>query len=220
MDGQQHTSAPRGGSKERTVKRRMTLPFFSAVLACSTYLVSATLSYARYPVPYSPLTHWLSDLGDRSANPDGAVYYNVGILTVAALLFIWFLGLSEWKVSTSRPQFSFLWIAQVSGALGALAVAMSAVFPIDMFQAHAFWSRAHYMMLAMGFGFSVAALACNPEFPRILLYVGTLASFSPLATLVAGDVYWMEWVSVGLFLLYVMSVGISSLRLTRRPPAN
>jgi hypothetical protein len=90
-------------------------------------------------------------------------------------------------------------------------VAMSAVFPIDMLQAHAFWSRAHYMMLAMGFGFSVAALACNPSFPRPLLYVGTLAAFSPLGTLIAGDVYWLEWVSVGLFLAYVSSVGVSSI---------
>jgi predicted Na+-dependent transporter len=67
-------------------------------------------------------------------------------------------------------------------------------------------------MLAMGFGFSVAALARNPSYPRPLLYVGTIAAFSPLATLFAGDVYWLEWVSVGFFLIYVTSVGVSSMR--------
>jgi hypothetical protein len=194
------------------MKPRSATAFRSAALACTVYVVSTALSYARYPLPYSPRTHWLSDLGNRTVNPSGAVYYNVGVLAVGALLLLWFVGLWGWRDGTSRPQLVFLLIAQVAGSLGALAVAMSALFPIDMLQAHAFWSHAHYMMLAMGFGFSVAALARNPRFPRPLLYVGTLASFSPLATWVAGDVYVLEWVSVGLFLLYVMAVGIASAR--------
>jgi len=194
------------------MKLRWDLAFYSATLASAVYLASAGLAYSQYPGGYSPSTNWLSDLGDRNVNIDGASYYNAGILIVAALLFLWFIGLSQWRVPANRPQPWFLLIAQVAGALGSLAVAMSAVFPIDLFQAHAFWSRAHYMMLAMGFGFSVAALACNPSYPRPLLYVGTIAAFSPLATLLAGDVYWLEWVSVGFFLIYVTSVGVSSMR--------
>lgn len=194
------------------MKPRSALIFFSAILACGVYLLSAVLAYGRYPLPYSPLSNWLSDLGDRSVNIVGAIYYNVGIIIVAVLLLGWFLGLTAWRDKTRKLQPWLLRIAQVAGGLGALAVAMSAVFPIDLFQLHAFWSKAHYMMLAMGFGFSVAALAQNRRFPRLLLYIGTLAAFSPLATLIAGNVYWMEWVSVGLFLLYVMSVGVSSAR--------
>lgn len=204
------------------MKPRMTLAFFAAILACAVYLASAVLAYSRYPLRYSPLTHWLSDLGNRDVNAAGAAYYNAGILVVAALLLLWFIGLRQWRVPPNRLQPWLLLVAQSAGALGALAVAMSAVFPIDMLQAHAFWSRAHYMMLAMGFGFSVAALACNPRFPRPLLYIGTLAAFSPLATLIAGDVYWLEWVSVGLFLAYVGSVGVSSVgprEAAGRPPA-
>jgi hypothetical protein len=86
---------------------------------------------------------------------------------------------------------------------------MSLLVPIDMLAQHAFWSRVHYMMLAMGFGFSVAVLAVHPDFPRPLLHLGTLAAFSPLATWIAGDTYWLEWISVGLFLACVLLVDLA-----------
>jgi hypothetical membrane protein len=196
--------------------RRHALSSFSAVLACLIYVVCAALAYARYPLPYSPSANWLSDLGNRAINVQGAPFYNVGIVITGLLLIVWFLALSHWRVDSSRPQRWLLLLAQLAGALGGISVTMSAVYPIDMFQQHAFWSRAHYMTLAMGFGFSVAAVRYHPRFPRLLLYLGTLAAVSPLASLLLGDVYWLEWVAVGLFLAYVLSVGISSWA-TRRP---
>lgn len=191
------------------MRHRWDLTCIAGVLACIVYLVSAGLAYSRYPLAFSPSTHWLSDLGDRAVSVVGAPYYNAGILITGPLVFLWFVGLSRWRVPGNRRQRWYLLISQAAGALGALAILMSAIFPIDMLAQHAFWSRVHYMMLAMGFGFSVAALAVHPTFPRPLLYLGTLAAFSPLATWIAGDTYWLEWISVGLFLAYVLSVGLA-----------
>lgn len=191
------------------MRHRWDLTCISGVLACIVYPVSAGLAYSRYPLAFSPSTHWLSDLGDRAVSAGGAPYYNAGILITGPLVFLWFVGLSQWRVPGNLRQRWYLLISQAAGALGALAILMSAVFPIDMLAQHAFWSRVHYMMLAMGFGFSVAALAVHPNFPRPLLYLGTLAAFSPLATWIAGDTYWLEWISVGLFLAYVLLVGLA-----------
>ena len=201
------------------MKRRCPLVCVSAVLACGLYLACAALAYTRYPLPFSPAAHWLSDLGDRRINPQGAPFYNVGIIALGFILFLWFMGLAHWRVEANRPQRWLLGVAQAAGTLGSISVSMSGVFPIDLLQQHAFWSRAHYMMLAMGFGFSVTALAHHPRFPRPLLYLGTLAAFSPLATLLGGEVYWLEWLSVGLFLVYVLLVGMASRAVTPKAPS-
>ena len=188
---------------------RYSVSYVSAILACVSYLAFTTLAYIRYPSPYSPGANWLSDLGNETVNVLGARFYNAGVIATASFLLVWFLGLSEWRVQGPSLQKWFLLVATMAGTVGVLGLIMSAVYPISMYQQHSFWSHVHFMALAMGFGFSVAALRYYPRFPRPLLYLGTFAAVLPLFGLAFGSVYWLEWVSVGMFLAYVLSVGFS-----------
>jgi hypothetical membrane protein len=129
---------------------RYPICYVSAILASASYLVFSTLAYIGYPPPYSPGANWLSDLGDQTVNAVGARFYNAGIIATGLFLLAWFLGLSQWRIEASSPQKGFLLAARVAGTAGALSLMMSAVYPINRFQQHAFWSHAHFMLLAMG----------------------------------------------------------------------
>jgi hypothetical membrane protein len=189
---------------------RYPISYVSAILASTSYLVFSGLAYIQYPPPYSPSANWLSDLGDQTVNVLGARFYNTGIILTASFLIVWFLGLSQWRIQSPSPQNWLLLITKIAGTMGCLSLIMSAVYPINLYQQHSFWSRAHFMMVAMGFGFSVASLRYHPRFPRLLLYLGTTAAVSPLFALAFGNLYFLEWVTVGLFLAYVLSVGFST----------
>jgi hypothetical membrane protein len=189
---------------------RYPISYASAILTGISYIVLSTLAYLRFPPPFSPSEHWLSDLGSQTLNPHGAGFYNTGVIVTASFMLIWFLGLSHWRIPGPSPQKWLLSVAQIAGMAGELALIMSAVYPINMLQQHSFWSHAHFMLLAMGIGFSVASLRYHPRFPRPLLYLGTAAAVSPFFVLAFDSVYILEWATVGLFLAYVLSVGLTT----------
>jgi hypothetical membrane protein len=189
---------------------RYPINFVSAILTGIAYLFFSTLAYIQFPPPFSPSDYWLSDLGSQTLNPLGAWFYNTGVIITASFMLVWFLGLSQWRISGPSAQKWLLSVAQIAGLAGELALIMSAIYPINMYQQHSFWSHAHFMMLAMGIGFSVASLRYHPRFPRPLLYLGTAAAVSPFFVLAFDSLYILEWVAVSLFLAYVLAVGFST----------
>ena len=50
----------------------------TALVAVSLYILFTAISFFYYPTAYSPLTNWLSDLGNPLQNPSGAIYYKIG----------------------------------------------------------------------------------------------------------------------------------------------
>lgn len=48
--------------------------------------------------------NWLSDLGDRSLNPDGAVFYRLGCAFAGVLMAALFLSLTPWRLEAKRRQ--------------------------------------------------------------------------------------------------------------------
>ncbi len=97
------------------MKRPYSLSFAASLLATVSYLTCALVAFSRYPLPYSPLNNWLSDLGNVDVNPAGALFYNIGIVTTGLLLVLFFLGLSVWKMSTNRIQQLMLHLTQGFG---------------------------------------------------------------------------------------------------------
>lgn len=197
------------------MKLRMPINFVSAILGAIIYLAFATLAYINYPLPLSPWRNWLSDLGDQIVNPHGAIFYNTGIMLTALCLGIWFTaGLSQWRLKDNTAHQRLLLISRTAGILAAFALVMSAIYPINLPQVHSFWSKMHFIMFGVGFGFSVAALRYHPRFSNAILFVGVGASVLPLLMFVF-DKFWLEWVAVGLFIFYILSVGKASLTFSR-----
>lgn len=192
----------------------------SSVLLVLSYVTFTLLAFARYPARFSPLTNWLSDLGSKDLNPSAALYYNVGIVVSGLFLATFFLGFSAVRLARNKVQNLMVLFAQIAGLFGALAMVMSAVFPINLPAAHSFWSAALYIAIGTAFVFSVAALRYHRQCPRRLLVLGILATLTDMvASIFFGSVEALEWVIVALFLCYILLAGLETRRLSSDRPA-
>ncbi len=197
--------------------RRITFPicFWFGILSVVTYLTFSILAYLRYPLPFSPANNWLSDLGNQANSPGGACLYNAGVILTALFLSAWFAGLSQWRLPSNIANRRLLVVSQALGILSSTSLILSALNPINLPTAHAFWSQLHYLGSGIAFAFSVTALRYHPCASAPILGLGICASLMPFLMLTFGQgmLHWMEWVAVSLFILYILSVGHVSLRL-------
>jgi hypothetical protein len=184
------------------MKRHLSLSFVG-LCAIVCYLVFALLAFAHYSLPYSPLNNWLSDLGNPDLNPSGALFYNIGIVATAVALLPFFLGLSRWKMANNRRQRLMLFLTQGFGILGAFAMAMSGLYPINFLALHGFFSACLYILLGTAFAFSVAALRYHATYPRWLLVVGASTALVDMLYGVLHTVTVLEWVTTALLLCYL-----------------
>lgn len=195
------------------MKKQLSLSFVSSMCAIVCYLVLALLAFAHYPLPYSPLKNWLSDLGNPDLNPAGALFYNIGIVAMAVLLPLFFLGLSRWKLEDNRAQRLILLVTQGFGILGAFAMLMSGLYPISSPVLHGFFSICLYILLGTAFAFSVAALRYHAACPRWLLIVFAFTALVDMLSGVFHTVMVLEWVTVVLLLCSLGLLGGQTNRL-------
>jgi hypothetical protein len=146
-------------------------------------------------------------------NPGGAIFYNLGLVLTAVLLAVFFVGLASLKIANRRAQNLMLLMTQAFGLLGALAMLMSALYPISQPQLHSFWSAGLYILLGTAFAFSVAALRYHPRCPRWLLGLGVLTALMAILMGIFQTVRWLGWVTVASFLGYALLLGVETRRL-------
>ncbi len=198
------------------MKKVRHLSFITSILVVVFYLTFTILAYKQYSLPYSPVRNWLSDLGSTNLNPNGAGLYNIGIISTALFLILFFLGLYIWKCENNKIQNVMLLLTQGFGVLGSMCMIISAIYPIDLFGVHSFWSTSLYILLSTAFAFSVAAFRYYPKFPKWLLILGLSTTFMVILTSFMKTVFLLEWITVVLFLGYVFLVGIETRRMLSR----
>jgi hypothetical membrane protein len=204
------------------MKKHLSLSFVTGLCAIVCYLACALLAFAHYPLPYSPLNNWLSDLGNPNLNPAGSLFYNTGIVATAVVLPLFFLGLSRWKMATNRTQRLLLYLTQGFGILGAIAMLLSGLYPISSPALHGFFSICLYILLGTAFAFSVAALRYHAACPRWLLIVFVFTALVDMLSGVFHTATVLEWVTVALLLCSLALLGVetnrqSSSRMNRTP---
>jgi hypothetical membrane protein len=196
------------------MKHHRPISSISSVLLVLSYVTFTLLALASYPLHFSPMTNWLSDLGSKDLNPSAALFYNVGIMITGLFLAIFFFGFSAVKLERNRVQNLVVLFAQIAGLVGALAMVMSALFPINLPVAHSFWSAALYIAIGTAFAFSVAALRYYQKCPRWILILGILAALTDMvASIFFGTVRILEWVIVALFLCYLLLAGLETTKM-------
>lgn len=196
------------------IVKKQYFSFTTGLFIIVCYLSFSFLAYSRYPMAYSPLRNWLSDLGNINLNPHGSYFYNIGIIATALLLGLFFIGLSSWKIINSRIQNCMLLLTQTFGIIGAFCMIMSAIFPINDFVMHSFWSKSLYIMLGTAFAFSVAAFRYHHTVPVWLLILGLCIALIVIMTSVFPNLYLLEWITVLLFLCYVGLIGYYSMHIS------
>ena len=56
------------------MKRNFMITRVLSILIAAIYIIMTILALAKYPEPFSPASNWLSDLGNRTVNPVGAIF--------------------------------------------------------------------------------------------------------------------------------------------------
>jgi hypothetical membrane protein len=195
-------------------KRPPSVSFLSGIFVVVCYLTCTIIAWSRFPPPYSPLTNWLSDLGNPEANPSGAGFYNVGLAFTAGGVLFFFWGLTRFRLAENRGQTVMMALTVGFGSLGAFAMLMTTLYPINHAAAHSFWSMVNRIGTGTGFAFSIAAFRYHAWYPRWLLFFGAFVAIVNLcASIFLNEVHIAEWPVIALWLSYILLLGFATRRL-------
>jgi Protein of unknown function (DUF998) len=195
------------------------LAAYFAAGGVAVYLLFAILAYSRFPGDFSPLNNnWLSDLGNRNLNPDGADFYVWGCILAGIFLGGFFVSLFTWRATGGKVQNWLLLAVQVTGLIAAASLVMSAVYTEDQFAAHQFWSRLISGGFALVLFVSPFALHRSGRNSAVLIAIGVAGYASIVARFVFESAHWIEWPSIGLILVYVTWVGLIGMNWNRERP--
>jgi hypothetical protein len=184
--------------------RRLPLTFAGGILALVGYLVGTLASYLVFPGRFGPSANWLSDLGNADLNPSGALTYNIGVVLTGLALFAFFGGLQRWTLQAGPRMGRRLAAVRVLGYVGAITTVGTALIPEQVNR------DLHGIVSMVNIEFLAAAAALSG------LFLLRLRGFWPLVAVVAFatevvaitfgfllHTYWMEWLAIGLVLLFV-----------------
>jgi hypothetical membrane protein len=193
------------------MKSTYSISYISSFLVVVCYVTFTAIAWARFPLPYSPIHNWLSDLGNPEINPKGALFYNLGLAITAGLVMTFFLSLFRFRLKNVRVQTIMVILTVAFGCLGALAMLMTTIFPINQPALHSFWSAANRICTGTAFAFSIAAFRYHCGYPRWMLGLGVIVVLVDLvSSAFLTEIHVAEWVTIALWLAYCLLLGIET----------
>ncbi len=182
------------------------------MLVIVLYCVFTFTSLALYPTAYSPVTNWLSDLGNSSFNPKGSIFYNVGCVLTGVALFPFFIGLHKWHTDEQWRRFSLI-ATQVIGSLAAFSLIMIGIFSEDYGWVHSLWSSVFFVLNLIVLVLTGASLFTHPRYIRPVAYYGLIVAIINLVFVLFFVTPIFEWFTVFTALGYVGLLSYNMLRL-------
>ena len=174
----------------------------AGILAIGFYCAFTFTSIALFPGPFSPVTNWLSDLGNSSFSPKGAVFYNVGCVLTGLALFPFFAGFYKWYTNEKWRKL-LITITQVVGFISAFALVMIGVFSEDFMAQHVFWSGVFFAFNLMVLILANASLMTHRKFMKPIGYYGLVVAVINLLFVAFSSTPVLEWFTVFTALGYV-----------------
>lgn len=178
-----------------------------------------TLVSALHAPLLSPITNWLSDYGNPILNPSGATWYNAGCMVTAALLALFYIGLSQWHSGrrVERKYVICYIIAQITGLIAAACLVVASAVPLGVNDAvHSAFSMCNMIGLNCFMSFTAIAFFLHPQMPKILAVFGyAVAVFNIIAQNAFKEFFVAEWIYFLLFMVYIVAVTARYERLAR-----
>jgi hypothetical protein len=188
-----------------------TLVMIAGITAACVYLVFTTVAFFIYPAGYSPVTNWLSDLGNPLINPSGAFFYNLGCVLTSLVLMVFYIGMGVWADGSKRLKL-LLSIARITGLLSSIFLIVAALFPLGTHtQIHEISGKGHVIFLGFFLTFSATVLLKHPVLRKWPAYFGFLtAAVNFVYGVFLHSVFVAEWVAIGMFIIYILMIAFNS----------
>lgn len=180
---------------------KLPISSLAGVSVIVVYCVFTFASWALYPTAYSPVTNWLSDLGNSTYNPRGAILYNLGCILTGIALFPFFIGLYEWYNDKKWFRLGLI-VWQAEGCAAAFSLIMIGVFSEDSGWLHTLWSTVFFILILgvlIGLG---SLLFTHPRYIRAIAYCGFIVAAIDVM-LIFFETPSLEWFTVFTALGYV-----------------
>ncbi|MFW9909914.1 MAG: DUF998 domain-containing protein [Candidatus Thorarchaeota archaeon] len=194
--------------------RKPSIPLISiaGILVIILYCSFTLISWAFYPDPYGPLTHYLSRLGNNNYNISGAIFYNLGCILTGLALFPFFTGMKDWYLD-SKAQKAVMVVGQIFGFAAGFALVMIGVFSEDMGSPHMLSSTTFFLLNFITLTIVNIALLFNPKFMKpIAVYTFGINILSLAFELWFGGPL-IEWFTVFGSLIFVGLISWNSMKL-------
>ena len=188
------------------------LTTISGVLVIFVYSFFTLVSWAFYPAPYGPITHYLSRLGNFDYNPFGAYFYNWGCILTGLALIPFFISLRIWWTGNIVQRVVMI-LGQILGVASAFALIAIGVFSEDQGAPHMDASSAFFTIIFFVLLLMIISLFLNPIFNKLMGVYGLWSTLSSLfmALTIGGPI--TEWYTVFGSLLFVGLIAWDSLKL-------
>jgi hypothetical membrane protein len=183
----------------------------AGILVILFYCAFTLTSIVLFPRPVSPLNDWLSDLGNSSYNPHGAIFYNVGCVLTGLALFPFFAGFYYWYTDEKWRK-SLIMITQAVGFIAAFALMMIGVFSEDAGAIHHLWSLVFFVLNLVVLILANVSLMTHRKFIRPIGYYGLIVAVINLLFVGLAYTSILEWFTVFTALGYVAFLSYNAFR--------
>jgi len=183
----------------------------AGILVILFYCAFTFTSIVLFPRPVSPLNDWLSDLGNSSYNPQGAIFYNVGCVLTGLALFPFFAGFYYWYTDEKWRK-TLIMITQAVGFIAAFALMMIGVFSEDAGAMHHLWSLAFFIFNLLVLILANVSLMTHRRFIKPIGYYGLIVAVINLLFVGLAYTSILEWFTVFTALGYVAFLSYNTFR--------
>ncbi|MFW9982249.1 MAG: DUF998 domain-containing protein [Candidatus Thorarchaeota archaeon] len=192
------------------------LSTISGALVILIYCSFTLISWAFYPDPYGPTTHYLSRLGNFNYSLFGAYFYNWGCILTGVALVPFFIGLKEWYNEGKSAAKYVLMIGQLIGLVSAVALIMIGVYSEDIGAPHMQASSLFFELNFFTLVLISLSLLIHPYFSKPAAIYGIVVTLLSLvfAIYIGGPL--VEWFTVFSALFFVGLVSYFTLKFQQK----
>lgn len=191
------------------------LLLLSAILGVIAYCTLTFVSITYFPGPFGPLDNYLSQLGNSSLNPDGAVFYNLAVILVGLFTIPFYIAL--YKIYMKPDRSNLIAVAVLCGLINGPSIMLSGIFSEDFYTQHFFWSLMIFItLIPILFLMNIALMKHTESLKWVSFFGLALAIFNTIfvgyVILIGTDTgAILEWVTVFSYNIWAVILVINTL---------
>jgi hypothetical protein len=210
------------GKRQVSARRPLGTIFGFAFLVF--YISFTIIAIAQFPRAVSPLDMYLSTLGNADISPDGAIFYNLGVILAGLAEILFFIAIYAHYSQHGRRW--ILIIGLIAGIINGISVSMSGVYPEHVIEIidittinvdqHETWSfLIFFSFIPVLLAFSLAFRGTSGASRWVTLYGFLVCAIDVIFLATVMSEGWgtiMEWFTVFSYLIWVLLVSLDVLK--------